>query len=356
MKRSGLTAIASAALAIALLPAGSAVAAPAAATGGNAAWRVNFQFRGKLFNVVAISKTAAWAYGVTGNRWRIVRWNGHDWQAMHTLRRGLGIDSIAASSPSDVWLFANTRTTEQALRWDGHAWHTMPLPSGGIGQTVVLGPSNVWGVTATGGTASTGFETDLAHWNGTNWNAATTVHGETGDFEDLAGTAGTGTWLVVTKTHSVNFSDPPGTLAAYRWDGHSWRPATMPHPKILGFPEIARGADGSVWIYAHPRHGHNFVLHRTPNGSWQRIITPSHTGGSLGSIAALRNRFWLNGDFIWNGRRWLRDSPQIVPIGVAAIPGTESAWLVRSPFTVVIGGQGGIKPGHTAIYLNGKKP
>lgn len=352
MKRSRLIAIASVVPAIAVLPAGSAAAAPTAAAGGNATWRVNFQFRGTVDNVVASSKTAAWAYGVTGNRWRIVRWNGHDWQTMRTLRRGLAIDSIAASGPSDVWVFANTRTSQEALRWDGQAWHAMPVPDGGIGQIVVLGPDNVWGISESFFSSAAGWQTVLAHWNGARWTSTTLKNRA----ENLAGSAGTGLWLVGMKTSSLNVSDPRGTLLAYRWDGHAWRLAAMPHPKIVRDPEIARGADGSVWIYARPGHGRSFVLRRRRNGSWQRITAPERGKGSLGAIAAVRNRFWLNGDFIWDGRRWLRDSPQIVTGGVAAIPGTESAWLVRSPFTVVIGGQGGIKPGHTAIYLNGTRP
>lgn len=114
--------LAAAAAGVSLSMTGFAAPAGAAQSGPGPAAAT---FSGRLYSVVAVSSTDAWAVGLHPNSSLIVHWNGHDWSQSVA---GAGYyTGVAADSADDAWAvggtnwFAPTRTLAQ--HWNGKSWN-----------------------------------------------------------------------------------------------------------------------------------------------------------------------------------------------------------------------------------------
>jgi hypothetical protein len=306
---------------------------------------------GILTGVVALNSKDVWAVGQTTplrgtSENLVIRWNGTTWTRVRVTHAAtLGSITIAASSATNVWLLGSS----SARRWDGHRWHVISAPGGptfGNNSPVVLGTRNVWtyGLLVNGGCTST-----VWHWNGHRWR-------KSGSFRKLCATGLGGSsagniWLV--GNTALHGKTP---TKAYRWNGVTWRAATLPHPYVHNaytmFPDVAVSSRTSVWIgddllnKAQPlAPGPGFALHW--NGHRWTPTPPSVLATVNGIATNGTGGLWLGPDGQWTGSAWLDTTPgpsfgnglSFQFSALARVPGSAIIWGVGAMQHVPSGGQ-----------------
>jgi hypothetical protein len=148
-------------------------------------------------DVTAIDGSAAddvWAVGYSldlpyGNRFRksmILHWNGSAWsQVASPNSDSTYLYDVVAVSRTDAWAvgFSSTGTGgSYVLHWNGTAWTSVtPPPISGVSSVTARSSSDVWVAGSDAAGADGIGQPRVAHWNGTAWTVtAVTVSGGTG--------------------------------------------------------------------------------------------------------------------------------------------------------------------------------
>ena len=228
--------------------------------------------------------------------------------------------AIAPVASNDIWIVGSRSegavpNSTGAEHWDGNSWTLVSTPNSRSGKTFSqsalngadgLSSDNVWAVghaLPSGSRTRAGYETLIAHWNGTSWN--------------LVGSPNAGT-----NTNVLTGVDALGPNLAYavgyyaaglvrhslilRWDGTSW--SVVPNPNIGGsgsaLLDVAAVSDGDIWAVGYKTFSSQrtepLVLHYDGT-SWQQVSTPAPGNGEtvLTSVsAASSNNVWAAGYYV----------------------------------------------------------
>jgi hypothetical protein len=352
--RRGRWRIAAGAVATGVVTAATVALATAAGPAGAASvnqWRTSnlWGASGNFTSVAATSKTNAWAVGNISSGPLAAHWNGHAWQTVAVPgSKGWAFEQVLAPSASNVWIYAVSLATsptvfEQAFRFDGAHWHVVAFPDvANLGSLAVLGPRDAWltatPMTTTACSSISGPCSDLWHWNGSTWTDTALKVNVTG----LAGIPGTPVlWAVgVTGAQAVNLK---GIITAYRWNGHVWQLATMPH---IGadWPSVAIDAANDLWIsYANVANTHGYSQH------WNGAHWSTVNAGGAASTPALDGRggAWFGPFSHWTGSAFVQVSIRSSDfsnsawnlMAEAVVPGTSGAsvwsagWRIPNTFS-----------------------
>jgi hypothetical protein len=301
-----------------------------------------------LSSVEATGKSNAWATGQGGYckaaHGYAVHWNGRKWKIVHFPDPAFLPMSVHASSPRNVWFFGQGAAGSEALRWDG-SWHAMAVPQAQLWRPVVLGAANVWMSDFSSWTAE-GWRTPLWHWDGTTWTEYF-LPILADDLFGIAGSPGRRPWAVGIRAASAS-STATGRLAAYRWDGTSWRPEHVPPVSLRGPAQVGVSASRVVWITGYRparrgRHGRGeaVALYRI-GATWAQLpdrILDLAVDGIGQPVPDGFDGVDLNGLY-WSGRAGIgivsplglkcQNGSTFITNGTAVvgIPGTRSFWTV----------------------------
>ena len=97
----------------------------------------------RLYGVTTLSRSDAWAVGLTPDSSLILHWNGRAWSQSQA---GAGdYIGVGADSATDVWAVGGTNrfspTQTLAEHWNGTAWARVPSPSPACGGPARWPPS-----------------------------------------------------------------------------------------------------------------------------------------------------------------------------------------------------------------------
>jgi hypothetical protein len=313
----------------ALAAVGAGILALATATPCSAAttaeWGLSYyasSVTGGMSSVAAISRTNAWAVGVTYNGQALVNspyvlhWNGASWSTISIpASSGYTSSLVAASSASNVWVLgadANDSLNQVIFRYDGSLWHTMSVPEGNLSDLVVLSASDVW---VSGQISCAGLRcvTDLWQWNGSTWLA----HPINSSVYNIAGSSATNIWAA--GLGNVNQTTGEGTIAAYRWTGTRWFPVVMPHPRMSGWPDITIGSASDIWIAGWRGTSSQVLALQWTGSKWQQVISPGDIAASPDLVPYGPSGVWMGPWAIWTSRAWV-STLQNLPFASGGIP------------------------------------
>jgi hypothetical protein len=338
--------------------------APAARSAQPPGWRIvgvnNYGDHDSLTAVTAVSQQDAWAGGLAnraGSHAFLQHWDGRTWSrvslpaAVSKISYGQ-VSGLAASSASNVWAFISGHPAAVA-RFNGTSWQVMrEWPGEGFSITgATFGPRDVWMFGGLGPQT-----TGTWHYDGRRWSRPKMPLTAFG----ISRVSARDEWAIGERL--TGRGEYAGGVE--RWNGRSWHtvptgglvPAdTATRSTALG--QIFAQSRRSVWVTGTTytggfRHLRSFVLHW--NGrKWRRLTGSSDIslGPAIivaGRVQAVSQHVKLtNQSYIdpapavvsATARRWTtlvmpRHPGRSLEInGMAAIPGTQSAWAVGGYFT-----------------------
>jgi hypothetical protein len=290
-----------------------------------------------LYGADASAANNVWAVGVvyppTGGARRALalRYDGSAWTSIS--RTGLPGDDllrgVAAASASDVWAAGDHRAgisgyDTLVAHWNGSAWARETTPNANPG-----GFNNLYGVASAGGTVwAVGTYVDptsssnrrklILQRAGGSWRLSAAPRVAT--YETLAAVDATGSadaWAVGSATSDIQ-SAPLAPLALH-WNGSSWTSSTVPATGGTALAGIDARTSSDVWAVGSSSISGGtqpYVAHF--NGtSWRQVSTPTLTGGGeLTDVVALSPSTVVavgrsNGAPLvlrWNGSSWIRET------------------------------------------------
>ncbi len=327
-------------------------------------WRIvrvnNYGDHDSLTAVTAVSQQDAWAGGLAnraGSHAFLQHWDGRAWSrvslpaAVRKISYGQ-VSGLAASSASNVWAFISGHPAAVA-RFNGTSWQVMrEWPGEGFSITgATFGPRDVWMFGGLGPQT-----TGTWHYDGRRWSRPKMPLTAFG----ISRVSARDEWAIGERL--TGRGEYAGGVE--RWNGRSWRtvptgglvPAdTATRSTALG--QIFAQSRRSVWVTGTTytggfRHLRSFVLHW--NGrKWRRLTGSSDISLGPAIIAAgrvqavsqhvkLTNQSYIDpapAVVSATARRWTTLAMPPHPgrsleiNGMAAIPGTQSAWAVGGYFT-----------------------
>lgn len=313
------------------------------------AWRVvpspnasNFANSG-LWGVAAISRSDAWAVGVSGDQRSggqtlAEQWDGTQWRIVASPSPGgryAILYSVAAVSATDVWAVGfygnSTGGTESLIeRWNGASWSVVPSPNPAainneLFSVAVVSASDIWAVgfiSIPGPNYSATDETLVEHWNGAVWRVVPSPNPllVSDHLEGVTALSSHDVWAVGT-------GGATGQTLAEHWNGTRWTVVPSATPAAGGdLRDVAADSSSDVWAvgYDVPASGSQTLAERWNGTSWQVVTTPSATAPNpaLSGVAAISPLdVWAVGSTFdvsafyfgtlierWDGAHW-----QIVP-------------------------------------------
>jgi hypothetical protein len=352
-----------AAAAVALVPAGLLVAAPAAANASAARPATPTQYpsvSGRFYAIAASSASNVWAVGLQPTSSLIEHWNGQSWTMSFNAPVGYFLGA-AATSASNAWAVGGTNwgSPTQTLieHWNGKSWSQVPSPSpsvgGYLGGVTATSASNAWAVgqISLAGPGGTGYPLLtiplIEHWNGRAWTQQAFSEPEDGgQFNAVAATSARNAW-------AVGFTDASrqNTLIEH-WNGSNW--TRVPSPTAAGgsyLNGVSVTSSDNAWAVGYSQSGGKYkslALHW--NGrKWAMVASPNPTGDTdiVAVSASSSGNAWMSGYtnpttcsptcgsaiFHWNGKYWAAVSSPNAPgylnvfEGVLALSG-NNAWAV----------------------------
>jgi hypothetical protein len=252
---------------------------------------------------------------------------------------------VVASSAADVWLYDQSHWA----RWNGARWKTgrIPVAHGGAssqsGQLLAFGQANAWfiGQYVTGATAHAFAE----HFNGRSWRAmpAPPITGFV-----LSGASSS----AICVLNGLFGSPSTGTNVLACWNGRRWHRVLLPPSldrkgAIIGSILVRSLSD--IWVgggltgvttvpgIAVHWNGHRWHLTAPRAGNFSGIVFDLLVSDGHGGLWARSDcdcggpawRLWHHTGGTWAGPAL----PAIggtfgLVLGIAAVPGTSSAWAV----------------------------
>jgi len=274
-----------------------------------------------LWGITARTPSDAWAVGVqateTSNDTLAMHWNGTTWTAVATpnpwpecedgdiLWGGNALASVSAVSANDVWAVGSECYSANAMveHWNGSSWSLVASPRRpkGFDSTAALygvkaiSATNVWAV---GYRGSSGLETLVEHYNGSNWGEVASGSGVSGYLSSVAATGPNDVW-------AVGGTDAGNLIEHY--DGSTWSVVPSPQPgnhSTLDSVDALSAKD--AWAVGTKSgfgaQESTFVLH-WDGTRWTEVSSPNprDTGDArneLRSVVALsKNDVWAVGTY-----------------------------------------------------------
>jgi len=346
--------------AMAVASAVQVLAAPSAGSGG---WRVVAGFASakgflSLDSVVAFSARDAWAAGSTGTSRPalVLNWAGRGWHKARlpfSVRKVLdGGATVTGSSAADVWLYNQAGWA----RWNGEGWKAGKIPlavkghPGQSGQLLAFSPADAWFV---GRYFTTGQSHPFAeHFNGRSWRAMQAP--PVADFV-LSGASASAICAM-----SGQFGSPvTATTILACWNGSRWYrlrlPAALGHRNAIIGSILVRSLH-DIWVGGGRTGGaagiRGLAAHWNGTG-WHLTVLPAVA--TLGTdvldllVPDRHGGLWARGDCDCGGPAWRLwhytsgrwTGPALPAIGgtaglvtgIAAVPGTRSAWAAGTRIT-----------------------
>jgi len=185
-----------------------------------------------LFDVSAVSSNDIWATGRYMydtdhylDRTLTMHWDGVQWSIVPNADTGYnrGSGAIQAISSNDVWIVGagqqntNDEPASMIMHWNGVAWSLVPIVNLGNGpnnldDVSAVSSDDVWAVGMTTTLNPVHQETQIAHWDGTEWriipsvNPATDPH--SGDYLwGVAAVPHTKAWAVGSYSYAATLGD-----------------------------------------------------------------------------------------------------------------------------------------------------
>lgn len=327
------------------LAAAGGLVTPGTALASSSAWYQVYQpgVSGSFYQTAALSTNNIWAVGRTYTTAGktvyhpfIRHFNGISWQAITIPGNpGFTADWVSASAASNVWvggLRNSPAAMTMAYQWNGARWAKIPMPAlTSLQGVTALGPNNVWAY----GTSGT-VPYDIFHWNGSRWQH---YLANNTDFvpQGISASAPNNVWV-----SGFAYSGSKQVVAAYRWNGTAWHPASMPHPAFNNAgPNVTAVSPSSVWIGWYDNTA-SHALHW--DGHQWHTVTIAYYADPLDIVPDGKGGYWFGAQAILTGSTW---TPEQVPGftggigGLTRIPGTTSFLLNAGAET---GGSSTIKP------------
>jgi hypothetical protein len=199
-----------------------------------------------LYGVAARYWNDAWAVG--GTNWGspsstlIYHWNGSSWRVVPSPSPGIGgyLQDVVATSRTNAWAVGviapggpgiPSDTTPLIEHWNGKKWQVQQpiVPAGGAQFRFVAATSahDVWAVGWIGGNGAPG-QTLIEHWNGKSWKIVRSPNPPGESYAALQGISAispTNAWVV----GSANDGAGNATLIEH-WNGKVWKIVASPTP------------------------------------------------------------------------------------------------------------------------------
>ena len=345
------------------LVAGGIAPALAAPSTGNGGWRVVASFSAAkeprtLDSVVAFSAGDAWAAGSTEGKSLsafVLNWAGRTWRKASlppSVSKALnGSATVTGSSARDVWLYSQAGWA----RWNGKAWATgrFPLAAKGhpiqAGRLLAFSPTDAWFI---GQYLAAGQPHPFAErFNGRIWRAMPAP--------PITEFVLSGASASAICTMNGQFGSAVTATVLACWNGSRWNRLKLPaalsrRHAIIGSILVRSLHD--IWVGGGQirRTGgtRGLAAHWTGTG-WHVTVLPAVA--TLGTdalnllVSDRHGGLWAEGDCDCGGPAWRLwhytgghwrgpDLPAIggtagLVNGIAAVPGTKSAWAAGTRFT-----------------------
>jgi hypothetical protein len=342
-----------------------ALAAPAAAA-GSGGWRVVARFSAAkefvgLHSVVAFSARDAWAAGAEGagatsQSALVLSWTGRGWHKASlpsSVRKALtGGATVTGSSAADIWLYNQTGWA----RWNGKGWASgkIPLAVKGhpsqSGQLLAFSPTDAWFI---GQYFTAGQSHPFAErFNGRSWRAMPAP-----PITDFVLSGASASAICVMSGQFGSSSNATTVLAC--WNGSRWNrlklPAALGHSRAIVGSILVRSLH-DIWVgggQISQSDGTRGLAAHWTGGRWHVTVLPAVT--TLGTdvldllVSDLHGGLWATGDCdcggpawrLWHytGGQWTGPALPVIGgtaglvNGIAAVPGTRSAWAAGTRFT-----------------------
>jgi hypothetical protein len=291
-----------------------------------------------LNSVSAIASSDIWAVGYSstdGANYRTTlteHWNGTQWSIVTSPNITSGDNTllgVATISTKDVWAvgYSFNYATYQTIimHWNGFQWKVVSSPNPSTASNILyavtaISTNNVWAV-GDYSSPSTGNNTLVEHWNGSQWSVVPSPNSAIGNDMPNGITA-----LSATNIWAAGSSNIYNQTLIEHWDGIQW--SIVPSlNKGLG-NNVLNGiasdpATGEVWsVGSYQSNGENRTLIEYWSGTkWKIMYSPNigPQGNFLNSVTATSaNNVWAVGYFInfktagrisliehWNGSKWV---------------------------------------------------
>jgi hypothetical protein len=208
-----------------------------------------------LYDIVALSRTNAWAVGFVGDPLRtinplVMHWNGKAWKVVR-IRTSGAFYAIGAAAPPNLWAVGDdngsggsiTEVDALAMHWDGRRWRIVSTPTpddANLGYEAideftgvdVVSPGAAWAV------HSAAASSDIQRWNGRKWRIS--VRYRNRSLADVAALSPLNVWAVGGTSHPL----------IVHWDGVNWTRVTPPRLRQLRTSIEAISAVGprELWV------------------------------------------------------------------------------------------------------------
>jgi hypothetical protein len=314
-----------------------------------------------LNGLAVVGKRLAWAAGIEGfssNGSRpggplIERWNGSAWSRVRLPSTWPGgLAAIAASSATNAWALGQepSGTTEHLLHWNGHGWRNRAFPGtpgafyGNLGIAAAPG-GKAWLTAAPGGSSQ------IFGWNGTSWKQQTyPCSGVTCNVDRIVARTGSDAWAV---GNYVTSSGDGGPMALH-WTGHSWQSTLVPFVKFGYLTGVFAASATNAWAVGQVFNSSQMLLYRWNGTTWRHAsvpagLTPPQLGELPGISGDAAGHVWIF-DFgpqtgnratylRYDGRHWsqvtgalVKGQTRVIVRDVKTVPGTSVSWSVGLGF------------------------
>lgn len=241
---------------------------------------------------------------------------------------------VSALSPTAAWAVGGAITdgiVEQSLieQWDGSAWKIIPNPNNiSFFAVVAISSDDAWVIGYNRTPREVGRITLIERWNGQQWSEVPNPNPNKPNYFtlDMAANGANEVWAVGQAFTPADIYLP----LTERWDGSAW--------KIISNPSLPGVTESLLYSVAHVPGSKQFwavgyaltgprpayeqpLIERWDGAAWQVISSPTLPSGALGArlhgVAALSaNDVWAVGDYTasdhtvrtltvhWDGVAW----------------------------------------------------
>jgi hypothetical protein len=222
-----------------------------------------------LYSVIAFAPDDIWAGGLKypatpSEYWSalLFHWDGSTWSRMPPPPGHGNAESrlpLAGTSSQDLWA-----VSDKLYHWNGTDWQTASTASASGYQlnSFVFRNSNDGWAAGTVNKVVNRVTPGITHWDGGQWTPFATT--------------GLPDYNLISSFVTLGSSDlwVAGSFGTARWDGAKWRVIALPGPdaSFNGRVVLAAHAPGDLWAAAGKQ------LYRWSGKAWERIGGPTDTG------------------------------------------------------------------------------
>lgn len=223
-------------------------------------WRGSDLPGGLTGNILAASASAAsnvWAVTHLGGT--ILRWNGTRWSVAKHIPGDGQFSGVTAVSRTDVWVFGGPGETNGLGTWhfNGHTWTNVTGDADGLEVASAVSASNIWGIGST--TAPGNVIEHYTH----SWQPVTASALKNLLFRSILAESAKNAWA-----SAIGFGDSFAPRMLH-FNGSRW--SRVPPPPWAVNPDVmVPDGRGGLWMSAQDISGHNWIIHRSAGGHWQR--------------------------------------------------------------------------------------